>query len=198
MVATLTTKPIKDGSGSLFLQRALDVSGTGAGPFLPLQTLAGPDGAGPIDLTALFDAVVTAIGAELGASLRLGGNAVSAANPLPVGGAQIATATATIASGASLSGAVDLGTGRLVGIIVPPAWTSAAITFQASADSTNFYDLYDDATERAIASGSVVASRLIALPLSDWLTVRALKIRSGSSASPVNQAAARSLVLVVA
>lgn len=108
---------------------------------------------------------------------------------------EMAVYTATIANGASLSGPIEFGMRRMVGLIVPPAWTTAAITFQASPDGTTFYDLYDDATERAIAAGSVVANRYIALAFSDWLLVRAIKIRSGSSASPVNQAAARSILL---
>lgn len=57
MPASLTTKQIKDGAGSLFLQRVLDVSGTGAGPFLPVLGLVAPDGSGPIDLATLLAGV---------------------------------------------------------------------------------------------------------------------------------------------
>ncbi|HWJ72606.1 MAG TPA: hypothetical protein VNX29_05495 [Kaistia sp.] len=123
---------------------------------------------------------------------------VSATNPVPVGGAQLVTVAATIASGGSLSGAVDLGTGRLVGLIMPASWTTASISFQASADGANFYDLYDDSIERAIASGSAIASRFIALSLSDWLGVRAIKVRSGSTSAAVNQGASRIITLVTA
>ncbi|MBN9430802.1 MAG: hypothetical protein J0I45_00010 [Bosea sp.] len=160
---------VKDGNGVLFGQLVYDQSGVGTGPFFPLATFADKEGA-PITPT----------------------------NPLAFGNAQLATVTATIASGASLSGAADLGTGRLVGLIFPAAWTTAAITFQGSADGSTFFDLYDDATERAIASSSVVPSRFLALPIADWLMIRAVKLRSGSAATPVVQGAARSITLVTA
>ncbi len=228
-------RKIKDGAGNVFVQRVLDASGTGEGPFLPLTGIADPEGEGPIDIAALTTAIVDAIGGDaapvaadsgasssngylrylrdhLHAGLQIGAGSaligkvvqqvasadVSATNPVPVGGAQLATVTATIASGASLSDAADLGTGRLVGLILPAAWTTATITFQGSADGSTYFDLYDDATERAIASASVVPSRFIALPIADWLMVRSLKLRSGSAATPVAQGAARSITLVTA
>lgn len=117
----------------------------------------------------------------------------------PVTAAQITTKTVTIAKGLSLSDAADLGTGRLVGIIMPAGWTAAALTFQANADGgETFYDVYDDATERTITSSGAAASRFLSLPLSDWLGMRGLKVRSGTGALPVNQGAARSIILVVA
>lgn len=109
---------------------------------------------------------------------------------------QITVVDAVIASGASVSGAVDLGYQRLAGIIMPAVWTSAAITFSASPDNSIFYDLYDDATERVIPSTSIGASRFFSLPYQDWLMVRSLIIRSGTSAVPVNQAASRTIRLV--
>ena len=269
MTATVTTKQIKDAAGNIFLQRVLDASGTGEGPFLPLTGLADPDGDGPVDIAALVDGLVTAIAAgalvlptgaatdaqlsailaklvsapaldaslggtaaavagDTGASTtngflrhlrdklvagialgagsavigkigqQVGGSDVAATNPVPVGNAQVTTATATIASGTSLSGAADLGTGRIVGLVIPASWTSAAITFQGSADGSTYFDLYDDAIERTIASGSVAASRFLALSLGDWLGIRAVKLRSGTAASPVNQPADRVITLVTA
>lgn len=235
MTATLTTKQIKDGAGNVFVQRVLDASGTGEGPFLPLTGIADPEGEGPIDIAALATAIVDAIGGDaapiaadsgasstngylrylrdrLHAGLVLGAGSaligkvvqqvaaadVSASNPVPVGNAQIGTVTATIAAGTSLSGAADLGTGRVVGLILPAAWTSAAITFQASADGTTFFDLYDDAIERTIPSGSVAASRFLAMQFGDWLGIRAIKVRSGTSASAVTQSADRLVTLVTA
>lgn len=118
---------------------------------------------------------------------------------VPVTAAQITTKTVTIANGASLSDAADLGTGRLVGIIMPAAWSAAALTFQANADNgATFYDVYDDATERTISQSGAAAARFLALPLSDWLGMRGVKVRSGTGASPVNQGAARTIILVVA
>ncbi|HWJ72421.1 MAG TPA: hypothetical protein VNX29_04565 [Kaistia sp.] len=189
MPATITTRQIKDGANNLIDRQLLDVAGTGYGPFIALQAIANAAGTGIVDIEALLAA---------GIPLFAGAAVVSATNPLPVGGSQLATVTATIASGGSLSGAVDLGTGRLVGLILPAAWTTAAITFQGSADGATYFDLYDDATERAIASASVVPSRFIALPIVDWLMIRSVKLRSGSAATPVAQGAARSITLVTA
>lgn len=101
-------------------------------------------------------------------------------------------ASVTIANNASLSGAVELGSARLVGIEMPGAWTTAGITFQVSSDGTNFSDLYDDSTERTYA---VAASRYVAVPLDKWTGIRHIKVRSGTAGSPVNQGAARVIKL---
>lgn len=112
-------------------------------------------------------------------------------------------AKATIASGASLSGAIDLGTtqaaNRIVGIFMPGAWTAAAMTFQASnAFDGTFQDVYDDGgTELSL---TVAASRSIGLRndqssiLGRW---RFIRVRSGTAASPVNQGAARVIEIPV-
>ena len=111
--------------------------------------------------------------------------------------------TATIANGASLSDA-QLVDGKLAGIIIPAAWTAAAITFSASFDGTNYFDVYSSATgtaaETTIASGNIptTGGRYLPLSLTDWLSVNFIKIRSGTSATPVNQGAARSIGLVLA
>jgi hypothetical protein len=55
-------------------------------------------------------------------------------------------------------------------------------------------DLYDSATERSVTAA---ASRYLAFNIADWVSVRFLKIRSGTAGTPVNQAAARTLTLVV-
>lgn len=110
---------------------------------------------------------------------------------------------ATIASGASLSGAV-LCDGRLAGIITDTAWTAAAITFSVSADGTTYYDLWSGgegtAAEATIASGNIStsAAKFISLTFANWVGIKYVKIRSGTSASPVNQGSARSLSLVLA
>ena len=102
----------------------------------------------------------------------------------------------TIAASGSLSGAADLTGFTLVSIQMPTTWTAAAITFSGSLDGSTYGDVYNTAgTEYTIASASAVASRLIILDPRDFAGVRYLKIRSGTSAATVNQAAARTLVL---
>lgn len=118
---------------------------------------------------------------------------VEALTTTVVGPTQIGVA-AGIASASSLSAAIDLGERRAVRIITPASWTAAALTFQVSYDGTTWDDLYDEnGTE---VSYTLVAGKSMRLPISDWLGVRHLKLRSGTSTVPVNQAAARSFVLV--
>lgn len=102
--------------------------------------------------------------------------------------------TATILNGASLSAAVSLLSQRLVAIIMPAAWTAAGLTFQASDDGTNYYNLHDGAgTEVSL---TVAASRYVRLTPADWSRIRYLKVRSGTSGVPVNQGADRAIILL--
>tara|TARA_X000001382_G_scaffold97453_1_gene71815 strand:- start:99 stop:452 length:354 start_codon:yes stop_codon:yes gene_type:complete len=112
----------------------------------------------------------------------------------PVVSQALETQTVTIANGASLSGSVDLGGRKLCAIIMPAAWTSAAITFQASMDGSTFYDVYDAAVERNVSVG---ASYYSALAIADYIGIRHLKLRSGTSGSAVNQSADRVITLVL-
>ena len=102
--------------------------------------------------------------------------------------------TATIASGQSLSAEVNLGAGRLFAISMPSAWTTAALTFQGSFDSETFYDLYDE--EGTEVTVDAAASRFILIDPNKWFGLRTLKIRSGTTGTPVNQGAARVLNLI--
>ena len=123
------------------------------------------------------------------------GNAVGAGSPLAITTGQITGATATIANAASVSGGVDMGTGRLAQIVMPAAWTAADITLQVSFDNVVWSNLYDkDAAEYTIKAA---ASRAVLVPLSDMLSVRYIRIRSGTAASPVAQGASRALTLVM-
>ena len=112
----------------------------------------------------------------------------------PVGSQAVETTTVVIENGASLSGAVDLGGRKLVGIIMPDAWTAASLTFQGSVDGTNFFNVYDGTTERALV---VAANYYSALAIGDWVGFRWVKLRSGTAGTPVNQAGARTITLVV-
>lgn len=101
----------------------------------------------------------------------------------------------TIASGQSLSGDVHLHQQRLFGILMPAAWDVAALTFQASIDATNFFDVYDDSgnvlTMQAAANRFIV----IASPLA-YLGIQRIKVRSGTPSVAVNQTAERILKLI--
>lgn len=108
--------------------------------------------------------------------------------------------TALIVSGASLSSIVWMPEHALVAIQIPSAWTAAAITFQGSTDGSTFGDLYDDGgTEVTIASATVAASRTIVNGsiLEKLAPLVAFKVRSGTTGTPVNQAADRSIAISV-
>lgn len=102
--------------------------------------------------------------------------------------------TATISSGGSLSAAVPLGAATLVGISMPASWDSAGLTFQVSADGTNFQDMQ---TSSAELSMTAAAGKYIAVDPTLWRGVNLLKVRSGTSGSPVNQTADRTITLVL-
>lgn len=101
----------------------------------------------------------------------------------------------TIANGGSLSAAVPIGDKVPVGIVMPSAWTAAGLTFQVSADGgSTWNNMYDAAgTEVAL---TVAASRYIPIDPNVWIGINHIKIRSGTSGSPVNQGADRILTLV--
>lgn len=100
--------------------------------------------------------------------------------------------TVTITSGTSLSGALQVD-GKLAGIIMPASWTTAALTFLGSPDGVTYAPIYDAGIERSV---SVLAGQMVLLSLSDWLAVKFVKVRSGTAAAAVNQAADRALTLL--
>lgn len=119
----------------------------------------------------------------------------SSSAPATVTPGQVAAITATIASGASISNDLDLGLMRLGRIAMPADWTAANITLQVSHNGSAWNNLFDQAgSEYSIVAA---AGRSNLIPLSDMLSVRYLRLRSGTSAAPVNQAAARSITLIL-
>jgi hypothetical protein len=100
-----------------------------------------------------------------------------------------------IANGQSLSGAVNLAGHLLVGVVMPSAWTTANLTLQVSRDASTYNNLHDFAgNEYTIVAA---ASRHILLDPSELAGAEWVKVRSGTSGTPVNQGAARVLYLVV-
>lgn len=102
------------------------------------------------------------------------------------------TILATISASGNITPEIDLGhSGVLQGIIIPTSWTSAGITFQVSdshkKDGDTFIDSYDETgVEISISAGS---SRHISLLPDQFAGARFLKIRSGTSSTPVTQVA---------
>lgn len=104
--------------------------------------------------------------------------------------------TVTIVNATSLAAAVQLPPEwRPIAIVTPAAWTAANLSFQVSHDGgTTFNDFYDDGGNEVLVTAS--ASRFIALPPRIFAGVTNIKVRSGTSAVPVNQGGTRTLVLV--
>lgn len=104
--------------------------------------------------------------------------------------------TVTIAASGSLSDVGDLQGYALVGIEMPSAWTAAAITLQGAASAAaNVANVYDKAG--AEFTLTVAASRFVAILPSDLAGIRYIKARSGTAGTPVAQAAAAAIGLVV-
>lgn len=105
------------------------------------------------------------------------------------------TKTATIANGESLSAGVRFDGAALVAIIMPAAWTAASLTFQASVDDITYNNVYNESGIEKTVTAST--SRYIALNPADFVGANYIKVRSGTSGTPVNQDAERALSLVV-
>lgn len=103
--------------------------------------------------------------------------------------------TVTIASAGSLSAEVPIEGLTLAGIIMPAAWTTANLTFQGGIVSGTVENLYDEyGTEVTVTAA---ASRYIAVSPEQFVGIKYLKVRSGTSGTPVAQGAERSLTLVL-
>jgi hypothetical protein len=107
--------------------------------------------------------------------------------------------TVVIAAAASVSSSINLAGGRrqLVGIQMPAAWDAASLTFAVSADGVTFVPLHWDGAEYTIlAAGGADASLGASLEPSAFAGWPFVRVRSGTVAVPVNQAAARTLVVL--
>ena len=102
---------------------------------------------------------------------------------------------ATIAASGTITPEADLGTGYLVGMYVPSGWTAANITFQVSPDGVNFGNMFSYLG--AEVTFVAVAGQYLAADPTLWKGARAIKVRSGTSGSPVTQTSQVVLQLVV-
>ena len=92
---------------------------------------------------------------------------------------------ATIADGAALSDGVYVGGNVIVGIIMPAVWDAAVITFEVSMDDVTYLDAYSAAgAEHTITAA---ADQHIWLDPTQFASYRWVRVRSGTSAVPVNQ-----------
>ena len=90
-----------------------------------------------------------------------------------------------IPSGLSLSSEINIYQHNLHSLIMPSAWTTASITFSCSIDSFTWVDLYDSAgNEYTVSTGT---NRIILLDTSVFTLPMIIKVRSGTSGTPVAQ-----------
>jgi hypothetical protein len=94
----------------------------------------------------------------------------------------------TIAAGESLSSGLDCTQGVPVRIYTPAGWTPANLTFQLSFDGITYRDLVDRGGAEVVAA--VKPNAVIILQQSNQ-QLAWFKVRSGTSAAPVPQAAQR-------
>lgn len=107
----------------------------------------------------------------------------------------------TISDGTSITAAINLAGYVPIGVYIPASWTTAALTFQMrpTADGT-FVDMYDasgDELSYTAASGAL-SSKYLAFDPAQFYACQGLKIRSGTTATPVNQSGDITLTLMVA
>lgn len=107
--------------------------------------------------------------------------------------------TCTILSGASLSDAVFLQNDSPCQIEMPGTWTAASLSFETSFDGTTYTPANTVSSALAMVEYSITgpaASKTITLDPAVFCASRYIKIRSGTSAAPVNQGADRSLRVI--
>ena len=100
--------------------------------------------------------------------------------------AKPAAISVTIPAGEALSSSAELSRGTLSMILLPTNWQPAHLSFQISADDSQFRDLVDEAgneVTRLIAGGC-------AMPVGLQRPQCFIRLRSGSRDGPVPQAAA--------
>lgn len=111
-------------------------------------------------------------------------------------GSPLAYVALTVASGASATEELNTLGFIPVAIKTPAAWTTAALTFLGCEVSGGTYcDVYDDAgTEYSVAAST---SRYILLNPAAFASFQFIKVRSGTTGSPVNQGGARTVIVVL-
>lgn len=104
------------------------------------------------------------------------------------------TVQCDILSGASLSAEINM-VGRIpVGLYIPAGWASASVTFQFAHEGGGIYfDVLDNTGAELVAP--VVAGAYLALNSQLFLGARFLRLRSGTTSTPVNQVADQSVMI---
>ena len=113
----------------------------------------------------------------------------------------IQVVTATIASGSSLSPAVTLNGCTPIRMIINTVgggWTTANLTFEHSDDGGTVYNKMTNDTggERTVNVTAGTGGDVVMLMPAEWVALELLKVRSGTSGTPVNQAGTRIIKII--
>jgi hypothetical protein len=100
-----------------------------------------------------------------------------------------------IADTASLSGALQLNGLMGEAIVMPATWTAAGLSFEASEEEGGTYRPLADALGVEITL-TVAASTRVVLPLGLLRSHNFIRLRSGTSAAPINQGGDRAITLL--
>lgn len=112
-----------------------------------------------------------------------------------------ATHTVTIATGASLSSGSEIFPPdvKFVAFVPDDAWDTNVVSFQMTYDGTTWVNVNTkDALSGEYATGSVVKSTYTPIDIPLFYGACGVKVRSGTSASAVNQSGATVITLVLA
>lgn len=107
------------------------------------------------------------------------------------------TKVVTIAAGESLSGGVELGSAVLMGVIMPVAWDTAHLSFQASNDNVHWFDLYDVYGDEIMVETPAADYFITVFDPAMTRAVNYLKVRSGTTGTPVNQTLESFITLIL-
>ena len=104
----------------------------------------------------------------------------------------------TIPAGASVSNSIDCNERSVIGFIAPDSWTTAALNIEASTNGITWITAgLLDSTNAAVGSWpSVTVNAGYSVDLSAMLPWQFVRFRSGTAASAVNQAVARTFLVV--
>jgi len=119
-----------------------------------------------------------------------------ATKPDQIAGGWKSKATVSVTTAATgLSDIIDLGGLTPRSVEMSTAWTNANITFMGAISSTNNMKSVRHSTASTEVTYVTTAARIVSLNPEYFAGLRYIQVRSGSTATPVAQGAARTLYL---
>jgi hypothetical protein len=113
------------------------------------------------------------------------------------GGFYKASVDGMAAATSGLSTIISLKGYLLTNIIIPDAWTTAALTFLLSVDESTYNSVFTYDGELSYSSSNVLAGHSLGVKPEHAMQLQGLiKLRSGTKAAAVNQAASRTITLI--